>query len=274
MISETGERTSGTLYVVATPIGNLSDWTRRAEEVVGAVDLILCEDTRHTRKLLARYRIGGTLGSYHDFNETGKVRTLVSRLLGGTSIALISDAGTPTISDPGYRLVRACRERGVPVLPIPGASAAVAALSVSGLPTDEFLFVGFLPPRKQARRRKLESLATQNATLVFYEASRRLRATLEDILDVLGNREVFLGREMTKLHEEYRFGPVRELVDQVTERGEAVIVVDGASDGTDTDQVRVDLNGLSRQEVLKLAARRLSVGRKQLYDILFKKDDD
>ena len=273
MNSETGEHTSGTLYVVATPIGNLTDWTRRAEAVVTSVDVILCEDTRHTRKLLARYGIQGKLRSYHDFNESKKVGALVNMLLRGASIALISDAGTPTISDPGYRLVRACREHSLRVLPIPGPSAAVTALSVSGLPTDEFIFVGFLPPRKQARRRKLESLSTQTATLVIYEAPRRLRATLEDIQGVLGDREVFLGREMTKLHEEYMFGPVSEVIDQVRERGEAVLVVDGARDGADTDQVQIDLNGLSRQDVLKLAAQRLGVGRKQLYDILFKKND-
>ena len=274
MTSETGERTSGTLFVIATPIGNLGDWSRRAEEVVESADLILCEDTRHTRKLLAHYNIRATLGSYHNFNETGKVDKLVNNLLGGASIALISDAGTPTISDPGYRLVRACRERGVPVLPIPGASASVAALSVSGLPTNEFIFVGFLPPKKQSRRRKLESLATQTATLVFYESPRRLRATLEDIQDVLGDREVFLGREMTKLHEEYTFGPVSEVIDQVRERGEAVLVVEGARDGTYTDQVQVDLDGLSRQDVVKLAAQRLGVGRKRLYDALFRKNAD
>jgi 16S rRNA (cytidine1402-2'-O)-methyltransferase len=264
---------SGTLYVVATPIGNLADWTHRAEEAVRGADLILCEDTRHTRKLLARYDIKGRLESYHDFNEADKAERLADRIAEGTAVALVSDAGTPTVSDPGYRIVRACRSKGVPVIPIPGASALTAALSVSGLPTDEFLFVGFLPSKKEARRRKLKALSSQTATLVFYEAPHRLRATLADMQDVLGDREAFLGREMTKLHEDYTLGPISQVLDQVTARGEAVIVVEGAKDARKTREDSVDLGALSRQEILKLAAERLGVERKQLYDALFKKTE-
>ena len=273
MTSE-GEHSYGQLFVVATPIGNLADWTRRAERVVGSADLILCEDTRRTRKLLARYGIRGTLTSYHGFNESKKLSELLHKLTTGVLVVLISDAGTPTISDPGYRLVRACRESGIAVIPIPGPSAVVTALSVSGLPTDEFLFVGFLPPKKQERRQRLESLESQTATLVFHEAPHRLRGALEDIQGVLGDRMIFIGREMTKLHEEYTFGPISKITGHVKEKGEVVLVVDGAPHGSGKDQARINLDNLSRQEVLKLAAQRLGVGRKQLYNALFRKVDN
>jgi 16S rRNA (cytidine1402-2'-O)-methyltransferase len=274
MRSESDDHAPGTLFVVATPIGNLGDWTHRAEEILRSVDLVLCEDTRHTRKLVSRYGIRAKLQSYHNFNESEKTEPLVAELLAGSSIALVSDAGTPTVSDPGFRLVRRCRERGIPVIPIPGPSAVVTALSVSGLPTDEFHFVGFLPPKHEARKRKLETLSHQTSTLVFYEAPHRLRSALEDIREVLGDREVFVGREMTKLHEDYRFGRVSHVIAQVIERGEAVIVVEGARERYVQDHEKLDLDGLSRQEILKLAARRMGVGRKQLYDLLFKKTDD
>jgi 16S rRNA (cytidine1402-2'-O)-methyltransferase len=186
-------------------------------------------------------------------------------------MALVSDAGTPTVSDPGYRLVRLARQAGLRVVPIPGPVAAMAALSVSGLPTDEFLFVGFLPPRQEARRRRLEGLAGQRATLILYEAPQRVRQTLTDILETLGDREAFVGREITKLHEECRLGPVSSLVDQVTARGEVVIVVAGA-DPSPEKLAGVDLEGMSRQDIVKLAARSLGVRRNELYARLFRKD--
>ena len=248
----------------------MADWSHRAEEIVRSVDLVLCEDTRHTRKLLSRYRIDRKLESYHDFNEAEKAQRMVDRIRAGTSVALVSDAGTPTLSDPGYRIVRACRLSDIPVIPIPGPAAAVAAVSVSGLPTDEFFFVGFLPPKKDARRRKLEELAGLRATLVFHEAPHRLRSTLADMQSTFGDREAFLGREMTKLHEEYLFGPIGKILERAVERGEAVIVVEGARDAKGGEPA-ADLNSMSRQEIVKLAARRLGVGRKQLYDRLFRK---
>ena len=188
----------GILYLIATPIGNLDDFTHRAASVLGEVDVIICEDTRHTRKLLGRYDIRRPMEAYHDFNETDKAETLIERLTSGQTLALVSDAGTPTVSDPGYRLVRLCRQQNIPVIPIPGPSAAVTALSVSGLPTDEFLFAGFLPSRKEARRRRIESLKLVACTLVFYEAPRRIASTLKDMQEILGDREVFVGARNDK----------------------------------------------------------------------------
>src|SRR5436305_1040481 len=179
-----------TLFVVATPIGNLGDVSARALECLQSVDLIACEDTRHTSKLLNHFGIRKSMESYHDFNEEAKARILVSRIQEGLKVALVSDAGTPGVSDPGYRLVRACRENGVPVVAIPGANAAITALSASGLPSDEFLFVGFLPSKKHARREKLESLRGVSPTLIFYEAPHRIEEALTDILEILGDREV------------------------------------------------------------------------------------
>ena len=160
---------TGTLYVIATPIGNLDDLSLRAVALLKQMDLIVCEDTRRSIKLLNHYGVQRRLESYHEFNETEKAEQLAQKLQSGIRVALISDAGTPTISDPGYRLIRECRQRGIPVLPVPGPSAAMAALSASGLPTDEFLFVGFLPARGKARRKKLESLKSMTPTIVFYE---------------------------------------------------------------------------------------------------------
>src|SRR5712671_3696184 len=174
----------GTLFLVATPIGNLGDISRRALEVLNDVDLIACEDTRHTIKLLNHFGIEKPLKSYHDFNEEKKAREFADQLAGETKIALVSDAGMPAISDPGYRIVRMCRERGIPVVAIPGPNAAVTALAASGLPSDEFMFVGFLPPKKMARRDKLAELTNVICTLVFYEAPHRIEESLEDIQEV------------------------------------------------------------------------------------------
>ena len=260
----------GTLYVIATPIGNLEDLGQRAVSVLGEVNLIVCEDTRHTRKLLSRHQIQRPLDAYHNFNEAVKAEVLLDRLGSGQSLALVSDAGTPTISDPGYRLVRLCHQQDIPVIPIPGPCAAVAALSVSGLPTDGFRFVGFLPARKEARRRALEGFKTVTCTLIFYEAPRRLRTTLEDMKAILGDREAFVGREMTKLHEDYDFARLSDLAVRVREQGEAVIVVRGAEKDEPVPDA-VDLNSVSRQELLKIAAFRLGVTRHQLYDALYRK---
>ena len=249
----------GTLYVVATPIGNLGDISKRALEVLNEVDLIACEDTRQTIKLLNHFGIQKPLTSYHEFNEEKKAGELLSRLNNDRSVAIVSDAGTPAISDPGYRVVRLCRERGVPVIAIPGPNAAITALSVSGLPSDEFMFAGFPPAKKNARREKLMSLANVRCTLIFYEAPHRIDDMLEDMQDVLGDREVSIAREITKVHEEHLFGKLSQLRPQVKALGEFVIVVAGATE--------IRQAPLTREAVLKT----LGMSRNQLYDLFFKK---
>lgn len=221
----------GVLYLVATPIGNLEDVTLRALRVLREVDLIAAEDTRHVRKLLERYGIRQQVVSYHEHNEQARTPQLLAALRSGRSVALVSDAGTPVLSDPGYRLVRACVEASVPVVPVPGPSAVTAALVASGLPADRFLFLGFPPRRRTARRRFLEEVKDQRATLVLFESPRRLADCLQDLVEVLGDRRVAVCRELTKVHEEVRRGRASELVrwargEQV--RGEVTLVVEGA----------------------------------------------
>jgi 16S rRNA (cytidine1402-2'-O)-methyltransferase len=250
----------GTLFVVATPIGNLRDITSRALEVLKQVDLIACEDTRQTIKLLNHFGIQKPLTSYHDFNEEKKAQELVQQLRGDTNVALVSDAGTPAISDPGYRIVRICRERAIPVVAIPGPNAAVAALSASGLPSDEFLFLGFLPATKNARKQKLEAVANVTSTLIFYDAPHRIEDVLSDMQEVLGDREVCVSREITKIHEEHLYGKLSEVRTRVKPLGEFVIVVAGATE----TRMRAPL---TRDEVL----RTLGISRNELYDLFFKK---
>src|SRR5579862_5662276 len=202
---------SGILYVVATPIGNLEDITLRAVRVLKEAALIACEDTRHTRKLLDHYGISKPLVSYHEHNEATRAAELVEKLQAGTAVALVSDAGTPLLSDPGYRLVAAALDAGIPVVPVPGASAALGALAASGLATDAFRFCGFLPPKQSSRRRTLEALRNQDCTLIFYEAPHRIVATLEDVESVFGTRPIALARELTKRHEEFLRGTSAEV---------------------------------------------------------------
>jgi 16S rRNA (cytidine1402-2'-O)-methyltransferase len=250
----------GTLFVVATPIGNLGDISNRALQTLRDVDLIACEDTRQTIKLLNHFGIQKPMTSYHEFNEEEKAEELANKLAGETTIALVSDAGMPAIADPGYRLVRQCRQRGIPVVAIPGPNAATAALAISGLASDEFLFVGFLPSKKNARRTKLSEIANVTATLVFYEAPHRIEETLEDMLEVLGDREVCVAREITKIHEESLFGKLSDVRPRVKAVGEFVIVAGGATEVHETPPA-------SREEVLK----KLGMTRNQLYDLFFKK---
>ena len=250
---------SGTLFVVATPIGNLGDITTRALEVLKQADLIACEDTRQTVKLLNHFGIQKPLTSYHDFNEEKKAEELVRKLAGDANVALVSDAGTPAISDPGYRIVRICRERAIPVIAIPGPNAAVAALSASGLPSDEFLFLGFLPATKNARKQKLTAVANVTSTLVFYEAPHRIEGVLADIQEVFGDREVCVSRELTKIHEEHLFGKLSDVRTRVKALGEFVIVAAGATEFRKAP--------LTREEVLKT----LGMTRNELYDLVFKK---
>src|SRR4051812_45081648 len=190
----------GILYVVATPIGNLDDITYRAVNVLREADLIACEDTRQTRKLLDHFGIAKPALSYHEHNEEARTADLIGRLESGESIALVTDAGTPLVSDPGYRVVHAAAKRGITIVPVPGPSAAIAALSASGLPTDAFRFSGFAPPKSSQRRKLLESLADDPATVVFYEAPHRIVEMLDDIAAVMGSRPVVVAREITKIH--------------------------------------------------------------------------
>ena len=217
------------LYLVATPIGNLEDITQRAARVLAEVDVIACEDTRQTRKLLDHLGIRKPLVSYHEHNERARAAELAGRLREGANVALVSDAGTPLISDPGYRLVRRAIEEGIAVVPVPGPCAVVAALAASGLPTDQFHFCGYLPPKQGRRRRLLESLRHEQATLILYETPHRILAALEDIEAVLGPRDVVVAREITKVHEEFLRGTAAELrrilAGRVAIKGEITLLV-------------------------------------------------
>lgn len=217
------------LYLVATPIGNLGDVTLRALETLASADIVACEDTRVTRVLLSRYGMRRKLTAYHEHNEGEAAPRLIAAIGEGRSVALVSDAGTPLVSDPGYRLVRQANEAEIRVVPVPGASAVLAALSASGLPTDAFFFAGFLPPKESRRKSRLEELRTVPGTLVFFESPRRLAAALADMADRLGNRPAAVGRELTKLYEEMRRGKLGDLADAYKAReslkGEIVVVV-------------------------------------------------
>ncbi|MDC4225143.1 MAG: 16S rRNA (cytidine(1402)-2'-O)-methyltransferase [Candidatus Manganitrophus sp.] len=221
---------SGTLYVVSTPIGNLEDITLRALRILKEVAVIAAEDTRHTQKLLSHFDIHTTLTSYHDFNKEEKTPVLLSKMAEGASIAIVADAGTPTLSDPGFYLIREAIRAGLPVSPIPGPAAAIAALAVSGLPPDRFIFEGFLPKKKGARARRLEQLKPDPRTLIFYESPFRIVGLLEEIKTILGDRPVVVGREMTKMFEEFIRGSVTEVLEKIgkkTVKGEITLVVGG-----------------------------------------------
>jgi 16S rRNA (cytidine1402-2'-O)-methyltransferase len=221
---------SGTLYLVSTPIGNLEDLSLRAKRLLAEADLIAAEDTRHTQQLLARYEIHTPLTSYHDHNKEEKTPVLIERLRQGQTIALVSDAGTPTISDPGYYLITGCIAAGIPVSPVPGPTAPLAALAASGLPTDAFLFAGFLPRKPGARQKRLEALAPLRETLLLFESPHRLLRLLEELQLRLGDRRVAVCRELTKLHEEILRGRLSEVVERFKGKivkGEITIVVEG-----------------------------------------------
>jgi 16S rRNA (cytidine1402-2'-O)-methyltransferase len=260
----------GTLFVVATPIGNLEDITARALRVLGEVSLIAAEDTRRTAHLLARYAITTPTTSLHEHNEEKKGAALVERLLRGESIALVSDAGTPTVSDPGHRFIAAAIEAGIRVEPIPGPSAALAALAASGLPTDTFLFLGFPPVKTKDRLEWFGVLRSAGRTVVFFEAPHRIRATLEQLLAAVGDCQVAIGRELTKAHEELVRGPISKVLGGLAAaRGEFTVVVDvghmphnelaelvGDAEIADEFGVLTKLNGLRRREAIAKVARR------------------
>ena len=269
------------LYLVATPIGNLEDITYRAVRVLTEVDLIACEDTRHTRKLLDHYGISKPTVSYHEHNEMERSAELVERMQAGASVALVSDAGMPLVSDPGYRLVRAAVEAGIPVVPIPGPSAALAALAASGLPTDAFHFAGFLPSKPVQRAKVLESLAEEHATLIFYEAPHRLLEALESIEEALGPRPVVVAREITKLHEEFLRGTAAEIRARMDHadavKGEITILIGKATapppDDRPLEEAVEELvrDGIPRMDAIKQVARRRGLSKREVYDQLLRK---
>ena len=277
------------LYLVATPIGNLEDITLRALRILKEVDQIACEDTRHTQKLLSHYNIRKPLVSYHEHNELTRAPELVVAMEQGAQIALVSDAGVPLVSDPGYRLVTLCLRHRIRVVPIPGPSALLAALSASGLPNEEFLFAGFLPARSGERRRALERLRIEDRTIIFYEAPHRIEETLIDAHEILGDRPACIAREVTKLHEEFRRGSLAELAASLAEkpaRGEITLLIgpvpaEEKSALRDTSQSLADRVDelirqakLDRKEALKLAAKERGLSKRAAYQELHLESED
>lgn len=272
----------GCLYVVATPIGNLEDITQRAARILASSDLVACEDTRTSGRLLKHLGSSTPMVSYHEHNEAERSGEIIGLLASGKKIALISDAGTPLLSDPGYRLVSLCRKEGFPVIPVPGPSASVSALSVSGLPTDRFLFVGFLPKSKSAQAGMLESLKETEATLVFHVPVHAVCRQVELMIQQLGDRPAFLAREMTKLHETYIYGSLAEILDslaQETLKGEVTLLVAGSSAnaGSPDRETGLDLQaylyglikmrGLSPKDAVRECVRQFGLPRKEVYGV-------
>jgi len=272
------EAGTGCLYLVATPIGNLEDITLRAIRILKEADIIACEDTRQTQKLLQHYGIRKEMVSYHEHNELTRSPELAIELEQGAKIALVSDAGTPGISDPGHHLVTLCLRHHIPVVPIPGPSALVAALAASGLPTEEFLFIGFLPPRAGARRKALDALKAESRTLIFYEAPHRVVETLADATEILGPRPAVIAREVTKIHEEFLRGPLAELLESARKRaprGEITLLIGPGDPQAQQVELSVSLKerveqleaegGIDRKAALKQAARERGLGKREAY---------
>lgn len=273
----------GILYIVATPIGNLGDMSARAIDTLSEVDLIAAEDTRHSLPLLRHFGITTPCIAYHDHNERQLSPELIQRLLKGESIALISDAGTPLINDPGYHLVYQAREAGCQVVSIPGPSALISALSVSGLPTHRFIFEGFLPAKPGLRKRRLEALCKEDATLVFYESSHRILETLQDMVEVFGaGRQAVMAREMTKIHETIRAASLAELYDWVSrnkeqQKGEIVILIQGVAqpevegDAAEYERIlHILMEEMPLKQAVSIAARITGAKRNLLYDLAVK----
>ncbi len=271
-------RMAGTLYLVSTPIGNLEDITHRALRLLGEVEVIACEDTRHTQKLLNHYGIQTRTISYHEHNERERGVELLRLIESGSDVAVVSDAGTPGVSDPGFRIARLAIESGVSVVPVPGPSALITALVVSGLPTDEFFFGGFLPSRSGARRSRLIELRSFPSTLIFYEGPHRIAATLKDAYEILGERVAVVARELTKMHEEVARGRLSELAERFSApekaRGEMVLIIDRTVIKSESANEAVSVaslvaamesEGLDHRAALKRAARELGVSRDEAY---------
>ncbi len=272
----------GCLYVVGTPIGNLEDISLRALRILREADQIACEDTRRTRKLLDHYNLQRPLVSYHEHNELTRAPELILALEQGAKIALVTDAGTPLVSDPGYRLVALCVRHRIPVVPVPGPSALLAALSACGLPASDFVFIGFLPARKGERRKALEHLRLEERTIIFFEAPHRIVDLLDDVLEILGDRAACLAREITKVHEEFRHGRLSQLAEECKKnppRGEITLILgpqekaeSGRQETSQSLSERVEelirQAKLDRREALKLAARERGLTRRAAYDEL------
>jgi 16S rRNA (cytidine1402-2'-O)-methyltransferase len=274
------------LILCGTPIGNLEDVSARALRVLAKADVVACEDTRRTRKLLAHHHVKArALVAYHDANEHRAAPGLVGRIARGDTVVLVSDAGMPALSDPGYRLVRACVDAGLTIEIVPGPSAGLAALALSGLPTGRFVFEGFLPRKRSARRRRIDELAAETRTLVLYESPHRIEESLSDLLEGLGDRPACLARELTKLHEEVRRGTLKELLAGVREegaRGEIVLVVGGAvhdhRDLPTSDELASRARalmeaGTSRTEAMAEVARSAGVSKRAVFDALVRASD-
>ncbi|MEA5577279.1 16S rRNA (cytidine(1402)-2'-O)-methyltransferase [Anabaena sp. UHCC 0451] len=269
----------GTLYIVGTPIGNLEDMTFRAVRILQAVDIIAAEDTRHTGKLLQHFQVQTPQMSYHEHNRNSRIPELLEYLQVGKAIALVSDAGMPGISDPGYELIKACVDVGITVVPIPGASAVITALSASGLPTNRFIFDGFLPAKSQQRREYLELLLTESRTLVFYESPHRLRDTLQDMADILGSdHQIVIAREITKLYEEFWRGTIADAIahyQQKEPQGEYTLLVAGTAPikpQITEAELKAELlammkQGISRSQASRQLATEISVSRNKLYQL-------
>lgn len=269
---------SGALYIIASPIGNLEDITLRAVRLLRESTLVACEDTRQTRKLLDHFGIETPMVSYHEYNEAARAAELIGKLEGGAHIALVSDAGTPLVSDPGYRLVTAAIAAGIKVVPVPGPSASLAALAGSGLATDSFRFCGFLPAKSTQRRKVLEQLRHETCTLIFYEAPHRVLDALEDMGAVLGPRPVVVARELTKLHEEFLRGTAAEVRSELASRpairGEFTLLV-GKGDEVESDDTPIEDavralegQGLARMDAIKQVARARGMSKREVYEFM------
>jgi len=269
---------TGNLYVVATPIGNRDDITIRALNILGQVDLVAAEDTRHTGRLLAHHNIKGNLIAYHEHNEVERTPELIHRLKTGSSIALVSNAGTPSVSDPGYRLVKEAIANNLRVIPVPGVSAAMTALSTAGLPTDSFVFVGFPAKKKAKRLKQLKELASENRTIIFYESPKRILTFLEEIIDVMGDRYGVLSREMTKLHEEFLRGFISEIHYILNARpavkGECTLLVMGCEENKEVslETVRNEIKNelektvSSLSDIARAVAKKYGLPKSKVYD--------
>ena len=279
-------KNTGKLYLVATPIGNLEDITYRAVEILRAVDVIAAEDTRHSLKLLNHLEISKPLISYHRHNEDNKTELLINKLLKGENIALITDAGTPAISDPGEEVVKQAIENNIEIIPIPGACALINALICSGMNTREFSFYGFLPLNKKLRKNKFEEIKRENKTIILYEAPHKINQTLKDILDELGDVNIVIARELTKIHEEFIRGTVSSIINKYQElKGEIIIIIEGNEKINPQEDIREILNNMSleehyeyyskqnynKKEIIKKIAKDRNVNKNEIYMKLIEK---
>ena len=268
---------NGTLYIVATPIGNLEDITLRALRILKEVDLIAAEDTRQTLKLLNHFEISKPLISYHRHNEDVKSDILIEKLINGENIALVSDAGTPGICDPGEQVIKMAIEKGINVIPIPGACAMINALIASGIDTKEFCFLGFLPLNKKLRKEKLEEIEKSEKTIIIYEAPHKMKNTLEDLNKILGDRKVVLARELTKIHEEFLRENIKELLEKIDNiKGEMILIIEGTKSKNNIENELAELTieehykyyenqGLDKKEIIKRIAKDRNVNKNEIY---------